>query len=146
MSATDKPAFAVLWFEKAAENLRTAKLTLAGGLYANACFMSHQTVEIGLKAYLFAQGEELYRTHGLPELLERCSHHDRSFRELGTEADYLDAFYLETRYLKPDEDDEGKRYNRYDAKDAVRAAERVFSFTAKRIKPLLKPPSRKKKK
>ena len=82
----------------AESDLGFAELGLRERFYTQVCFTCQQAAEKALKAYLFAQGESLLRTHVLPRLLRACESHDARFVELTEACAVLTAYYTDTRY------------------------------------------------
>lgn len=47
-----------------------AKCSLAGGFFAQTCFIAQQAGEKALKSYCFSQGFDLVRTHSLFQIVK----------------------------------------------------------------------------
>ena len=80
-------------FEFAAQNLKEGK-----PFYAQICFHFQQAAEKYLKGFIVAYELEFRRIHDLPVLLGICSAQDSTLGELQDACEYLNAFYVETRY------------------------------------------------
>jgi HEPN domain-containing protein len=80
-------------FEFAAVNLKERK-----PFYAQICFHFQQAAEKYLKGFIVAHELEFRRIHDLPVLLGICSAQDPTLEELRDVCEYLNAFYVETRY------------------------------------------------
>ena len=85
------------WLHFAAEDLRTAELTLQEGIYSQACFHAQQCVEKALKALAARRGFVPPRTHSIAELLHLLP---AAVRRDAPEdlAAVLDTYYIATRY------------------------------------------------
>lgn len=88
------------WLKKADEDFQFASLNLREQrpFYAQICFHFHQMAEKYLKAYIVANELEFRKIHDLPLLLKICSSKDSSLDILREPCEYLNAFYIETRY------------------------------------------------
>jgi HEPN domain-containing protein len=86
------------WLDKAAEDLIVAKLVLREGHLAHTCFLSQQTIEKTLKAYLIAQTNQYPRTHKLVDLLQQCIALHDDFSQFRVDCTRVDQFYIPTRY------------------------------------------------
>ena len=98
MSEPRNVELARAWLAASDSDLAFAELGARDGFYSQACFESQQAAEKALKAYLFAQGRELERTHSLPRLLRECQTFDQRLAELEPACATLTAYYIETRY------------------------------------------------
>lgn len=91
--------YAADWLARAAEDIQMAEILLKEGGFPNGiCFHSQQAGEKYFKAYLAFQEKNVRKIHDLGALLTFCREIDESFDELKSEADFLDRFYIETRY------------------------------------------------
>ena len=88
------------WLEKADEDFEFARLNLQEKkpFYAQICFHFHQAAEKYLKAYIIAHELEFLKIHDLSMLLRICLSKDPSLEKLREACEYLNAFYVETRY------------------------------------------------
>jgi len=86
------------WLEQAKADREGAQLLLDGGSYHLACFIGQQVAEKALKAFLYAQGEELVIGHSVEALCRWAAHFDADFERLRGEVSPLDAYYIPTRY------------------------------------------------
>ena len=88
------------WLTKADEDFEFARINLEEEkpFFAQICFHFHQSAEKYLKAYIIAKGLELRRIHDLPFLAKHCRAKDSTFEQLMESCEYLNAFYIETRY------------------------------------------------
>jgi HEPN domain-containing protein len=94
------PRLVAEWLIKADEDFGFALVNLEEGkpFHAQICFHFHQAAEKYLKAYIVAHALEFRKVHDLPLLLKLCASHDSSAGCLQEACDYLNAFYIETRY------------------------------------------------
>lgn len=123
---------ATLWFKKAGDDLLWAKDTLRVKRFGGVCFLSQQTAEKALKAYLFSKKEKLLKSHNLPLLNERCKKFNPNFSLLDLAVDVLNQYYTDTRY--PDIWDYSRFEDEKLAKEALKLAEEILSFVSKKIK------------
>jgi HEPN domain-containing protein len=88
------------WLKKADEDFDFALVNLREGrnFHSQICYHFHQAAEKYLKSYIIAQELEFRKIHDLPVLLNICSARDPSFDQLRDDCDYLNPFYVETRY------------------------------------------------
>lgn len=63
-----------------------------------ACFLSQQVTEIALKAFLYAQGEEVVLGHSVERLCAAAAAYDPTIAEKGRRWSLLDGYYIPTRY------------------------------------------------
>lgn len=92
------------WIKKASNDLNSAKVLLEtqDGHYDQICFLSQQTVEKFLKAYLQKNNAEISKTHDLYKLIVDCSKFNTSFLEWEISALRLTVYSVNFRY--PGED------------------------------------------
>jgi HEPN domain-containing protein len=87
------------WLRQAEYNLKVAESNFAAGLYAAACFMSEQTVQMALKSYLILKtGRSPLGIHSIQKLADKCSQFDSKFKEFSDFGKVLDRYYIPTRY------------------------------------------------
>lgn len=88
------------WLEKADEDFKFAEANLKEGsnFYAQICFHFHQAAEKYIKAFIVAYDLEFEKTHDLIYLLKICAKKESSLLSLSDECEFLNAFYIETRY------------------------------------------------
>lgn len=124
------------WLEQAGEDLKWAKLLAREGGYHIACFLAQQVVEKAVKAFLYAQGEELVVGHSVDTLLTRAAKYDRRFEEKRFSWSSLDGYYIPTRYPNGLPDSIPARvFNVKLAQDAVSLAEEAVCFISELIRP-----------
>jgi HEPN domain-containing protein len=86
------------WLLQASEDLRWAKhLAEEGGWYL-VCFLSQQITEKALKAFLYAQGEEIVFGHSVVKLSEAAAKYQSAFADKVLRWSILDGYYVPTRY------------------------------------------------
>jgi len=116
------------WLEQAQADLKWAQHLCAQGAYYLVCFLAQQAAEKALKAFLYAQGEEVVIGHSVRTLCERAAGYDTGYAQYVTEWGILDSYYIPTRYPNSLPDDIPARvYNRPAAETALRLAEAVVS-------------------
>ena len=86
------------WLLQAKQDLDDARYNLEGERYHLACFLSQQSAEKALKAFLYAQGEKMVWWHSVAELCKRAASFDRSLEEIRRKVATLDKYYIPTRY------------------------------------------------
>lgn len=124
------------WLEQALEDLKWAKDLAERGGYHIACFLAQQVGEKALKAFLYAQGEEIVIGHSVERLCHAASKFEAEFLEKVKRWAILDGYYVPTRY--PNSLPDGipaKVYTKDAAKDAVKLAEEITDFVKNRINP-----------
>jgi HEPN domain-containing protein len=88
------------WAAKADEDFEFALVNLKEGkpFAALICFHFHQSAEKYLKAFIVAHDLEFMKSHDLPALLRICGAKEPSLIRLSPDCEYLNTFYIETRY------------------------------------------------
>lgn len=129
MKKRDTRALAAEWFESGENNLGYARLGLSESeYYPEACILCQQAAERNLKGFLVLNNKEPEWTHDLTKLLDECVKIEVSFEKIRDECELLTGFYTETRY--PPEIPE---YSKEEAREALRAAEKVVNFVEELI-------------
>ena len=106
------------WLLQAEQDLDDARYSFDGGRFHLACFLTQQAAEKGLKAFLYAQGEEHLFGHSVAELCKKAIAYDNEFENI-KRASVLDKYYIPTRY--PDGLPGGVPYEMFDEDDASKA-------------------------
>jgi HEPN domain-containing protein len=88
----------VRWLSQAQEDLKWANHLAGQGGYHLACFLAQQVAEKALKAFLYAQGEEVVLGHSVERLSRSASVYDPAFAEKALTWSLLDGYYIPTRY------------------------------------------------
>lgn len=123
------------WLTQAEEDLRWARHLLEEGGYHLACFLAQQVAEKALKAFLYAQGEEMVLGHSVHRLAQEAAAWIPDFSSLATRWGILDTHYIPTRYPNGLPDGiPAQVYNRPVAEDAVKLAEEVVMFVAHHLR------------
>lgn len=88
------------WLNKADEDFNFADANLSEGsnFYAQICFHFHQAAEKYLKVFIIAHDLEFEKIHNLINLLKICGEQESSFLSLLEECEFLNPFYIDTRY------------------------------------------------
>lgn len=117
------------WLRQAREDLRWADHLATAGAYHIACFLAQQVAEKALKAFLYAQGEEVVLGHSVERLCAAAARMDATFQGKGRSWSILDGYYVPTRY--PNGLPHGipaDVYTKAAAKDAVRLPVKPLSL------------------
>jgi HEPN domain-containing protein len=122
------------WLKQALEDLATAKDTIATGHYYAAAFWAEQAAKKALRALLISEGRE-ERAHDLLGLLDIIEEETGlPVEEIRGDAAKLTPHYTISRY--PDAAN-GVPYTLYDKEDAeelVRGAERVVEWVRRSLR------------
>ena len=86
------------WLAQAAEDLRWADHLAQQGGWHLSCFLSQQVTEKALKAFLYAQGEEIVLGHSVERLCAAAASYRPEFSEKARRWSLLDGYYIPTRY------------------------------------------------
>jgi HEPN domain-containing protein len=114
------------WLEQAQADLKWARHLMVEGAYYLVCFLAQQVAEKALKAFLYAQGEELVVGHSVRQLCQRAAQYEARFQQQLDDWAILDSYYIPTRYPNGLPDDIPARvYNRVTAEGALALAEEV---------------------
>jgi HEPN domain-containing protein len=117
------------WFVRADEDLDVAQLILEEERpYNPACFHEQQAAEKYLKGFLAYYSEHVRKIHDLDALLQECVKIDQSFESLQDNTQYLNRFYIESRYP-----DDYVEFTREDAEKGFEAAIRIKEFVLGKI-------------
>ncbi|MGQ9508666.1 MAG: HEPN domain-containing protein [Thermodesulfobacteriota bacterium] len=123
------------WLEQAEEDLKWAKDLAQRGGYHIACFLAQQVGEKALKAFLYAQGEEIVIGHSIERLCNFALRFEVEFAEKVKKWSILDGYYVPTRYPNSLPDSIPARvYTEDAAKEAVGLAEQIVNFVKEKIK------------
>ncbi|MFQ5812121.1 MAG: HEPN domain-containing protein [Anaerolineae bacterium] len=123
------------WLEQAQEDLHWAQLLAREGAYHLACFHAQQVTEKALKAFLYAQGEEMVIGHSVARLCARAAGYQPVFAEKAREWSILDGYYVLTRYPNSLPDDIPSRvYTRRAADEAVALAADAVAFVQAQLR------------
>ncbi len=83
---------------QAEHSLTATQALLELGFWAEACFHSEQTAQLGLKAFLFFKGRRYVNIHSVRALALECGKEDSDFLSFEDYGLFLDRYYLTTRY------------------------------------------------
>lgn len=87
------------WLAKADEDLEFAVSVIEDSeFYAQICFHFHQSAEKYLKSFVIAWNLEFRKIHDLPVLLSQCQSKESSLGILLDDCNFLNRFYIDTRY------------------------------------------------
>lgn len=117
------------WLKQAEDDLNAAVWQMKGSFFSHGCFLSQQSGEKALKAYLYARGKRSVMGHSVLELCRMCQTYDSAFKTLEPAAKKLDKYYIITRYpnglpgFTPSE-----YFNKKECETAVKHARKIFQF------------------
>lgn len=94
---SDRTAEALRWLRQAKEELKDAAFLRDSGRFYLALYLSQQSAEKALKAFIYSREEEPIFSHSVAYLLKLAASIDPEFREVRS-ARLLDAYYISTRY------------------------------------------------
>ncbi|MFZ5776515.1 MAG: HEPN domain-containing protein [Thermodesulfobacteriota bacterium] len=118
------------WLRQAQNDLDWADHSLAGGFFAQTCFIAQQAGEKSLKAYCFFKGFDIIRTHSLFQIVKSLAENG----VLEQHARLLDLYSIAARY--PDAFPAGAPFeiiSRAQAEQALAAASEIHRRMADRI-------------
>ena len=117
------------WLSQAIEDLKWTKLLAEQGGWYLACFLSQQVTEKALKAFLYAQGEEIVLGHSVARLCADATEYNIGFTEKAKRWRLLDGYYIPTRYPNGLPDGiPAEVYNEEAARSAVALAEEAVNY------------------
>jgi HEPN domain-containing protein len=116
------------WWRQALSDRQLLPVIRQAGKYDICCFLAQQTAEKALKAYLFAQGEELIFTHSIFKLCDMAAKYHPEFATLREQVKLLDFYYVEARYPNALEDViPAEFFSDRDAAEAMAMADAVIA-------------------
>lgn len=125
---------ALRWLRQAEHDLDDAHFVVTGKRYGLACFLSQQSAEKGVKAFLLACGAEAVWGHSVAELCRDAAKLDTTFESMIPLGASLDKYYIPTRY--PDSLPGGipaEAFDAWDAEKAVKTTEAILSHVRNRM-------------
>ncbi|MFH1575062.1 MAG: HEPN domain-containing protein [Acidobacteriota bacterium] len=122
------------WLQQAEEDLRWAKDLAERGGYHIACFLAQQVAEKAVKAFIYAQGEEIVIGHSIERLCRAAARWQPQFNVHVARWSILDGYYVPTRYPNSLPDSiPAHVYTRDAARESVRLAEEAVEFVRSQI-------------
>jgi HEPN domain-containing protein len=122
------------WLRQAQEDLRWAHHLAGQGAYHLACFLAQQVTEKALKAFLYAQGEEIVLGHSVERLCAAAAAYEPQFKSFARSWSILDGYYIPTRYPNGLPDGiPADVYTQQAANDAVALANEAVDFVTQRL-------------
>jgi HEPN domain-containing protein len=116
------------WLDQSRTDLQWTQHLFKEGAYYLVCFLAQQTAEKALKAFLYAQGEEIVIGHSVRQLTLRATEYKTDLKLSSEDWAILDSYYIPTRYPNGLPDDIPARvFNRDAAERALALAEDVLS-------------------
>jgi HEPN domain-containing protein len=123
------------WLEQAEADRHGAQLLFDGESYHLACFISQQVAEKALKAFLYAQGEDIVLGHSVEALARWAANYDEAFTALRDDVAPLDAYYIPTRYPNGLPDSIPARvYTRAVAKETLQMADQTLALVKSKLR------------
>jgi HEPN domain-containing protein len=120
--------------EQAEADRYGAQLLFDGGSYHLACFVAQQVAEKALKAFIYAQGEELVIGHSVEALSRWAAEFDTDLKQLRGTAAPLDGYYIPTRYPNGLPDSIPARvYTQGTAEDTLRMADQGLQTVQQKL-------------
>jgi len=122
------------WLSQAQHDLRAAVLNRRESFPEIACFLAQQAAEKALRAFLYAQGNQVIADHAVHLLARACAGYDPAFVPLEEACRSLDQYYLPTRY--PDSLPGGVPHEVYtdaQAREATRLAQQVVDLIVRSL-------------
>jgi len=88
------------WLARADDDFQFALINFKEGrtFFSQICFHLQQSAEKYLKSYIVAYELEFRKIHDLPLLLKICMSREPSLEQLRGDCEYLNTYYVETRY------------------------------------------------
>ncbi len=119
------------WRTKADDDFEFARINLEEEkpFFAQICFHFHQSVEKYFKAYIIANKLEFRRVHDLVWLAKHCLSQDATFDYVIEDSEYLNTFYIESRYPVQWPTD----FSKNEATKAFHAAQNIRNFIIKKL-------------
>lgn len=118
------------WIKKSMGNLKAAKNLLDDDdTLDSAAYLSQQSAEKALKAYIIFKGVAPLRTHDLEKLLVVCQHWDSSLQSLQLATAILSPYATYTRYP-----DDRFSIDREEAIEAIEYAEQILRLVKEKVK------------
>jgi HEPN domain-containing protein len=122
------------WLSQASEDLKWTQRLAEEGAWHIACFLAQQVAEKALKAFLYAQGEELVIGHSVVRLCSAAGNYHPAFSEKSKRWSLLDGYYIPTRYPNGLPDGiPAEVYSREAAFGAVALAEEAVEYVRQLI-------------
>ena len=115
--------------------MKWAKDLAERGGYHIACFLAQQVGEKALKAFLYAQGEEIVLGHSVERLCHQAARYDSEFERMVSVWSILDGYYIPTRYPNSVPDSIPARiYTSHAAVQAAGLAEEIVLLVGRKIR------------
>ncbi len=122
------------WLRQAEEDMRWTRRLAEEGAYHLACFLAQQVTEKALKAFLYAQGEEIVLGHSVERLVQSAAAYEPAFLPRGERWFILDSYYITARYPNGLPDGiPADIFTQETAEHAVSIAEDAYRFVASLI-------------
>lgn len=126
------------WFKEAEYNIKEADDNLQLGHYALVCFLSEQTIQKILKAYLYFSGKRYITIHSITELIGECINYDTGFSSFKDNAKIINQYYIPTRYpnAQPLPAVPYEQYTKQQSKEALSIVRNIYQFVKEKMEGL----------
>lgn len=124
------------WLKQAEYNLKVAESNLKEKFYSASCFMSEQSAQIALKAFIIYRTGRYTPIHSIQKLAQNCTKYSKDFNEIQEYGKILDRYYIPTRYpdaLAPPAIP-AETYTEKDAKEALDFAKYIFNKVREKVR------------
>jgi HEPN domain-containing protein len=130
----DPEGEAIRWLTQAEEEFKDACDLTKAGRYYLSLFLSQQSAEKALKAFIYLKEEEPIFSHSVAELLKIATSLDQDFKSLAG-AKRLDDYYIPTRYPNglPGEIPAHYYDDRSEAENAIAQSEKIIKLVRGKI-------------
>jgi HEPN domain-containing protein len=123
------------WLEQAEADYAAIQVLFEAGIHHLACFVSQQVAEKALKAFLYAQGEEVVVGHSVERLCRWATEYDADYAAIQDIASPLDGYYVPTRYPNGlPESIPARVYTRSASENAMRLAQQVLDLARRKLR------------
>lgn len=113
------------WWNRAQEDLETARANIDVERFYASAFFSHQAAEKALKALYLLEKEEIWKIHNLVTLAKEL----KAPEDVIESCDILDPHYIATRYPVEVED----KYRVETAEEAIKNCEAIMKWVKNSI-------------
>lgn len=127
---------ALRWLKQAEYNLQVAESNFKEGFHFASCFMSEQSAQLALKAYIIYRTGRYTTFHSIEKLAEECLKYSKNFEKIVDYGRILDRYYIPTRYpdaLAPPAIP-AETYTEKDAKGALNFTKEIVKIVSRRIR------------
>lgn len=119
---------ALVWLERAVDDLSWTKANINAKIYYGACFSAQQAAEKALKAFLLYQKGKFGKVHDLVKLLDECARYQAKIKSFRKKVAKLSFYYIQTRYPDIMEVD---KFTKEEAEEALSISSKLIDFVSK---------------